>query len=131
MNAVNTYELIYTGMDQPQHLLQATKAQMTVAALSQTDNARLAEFFLKAASFDSEVQAKTKAYGLQNHDVSSLRLLDYVKHIHHAKSDEIRERFSQPEISSDEAADLLFKMELEQELKKINPKKTEIKLQLG
>ena len=130
MNAVNTYELIYTGMDQPQHLLQATKAQMTVAALSQTDNARLAEFFLKAASFDSEVQAKTKAYGLQNHDVSSLRLLDYVKHIHHAKSDEIRERFSQPEISDDEASELLFDMELKQKLEKIKSKNTDIEIRL-
>ena len=99
---------------------------MAVAALSQTDNARLAEFFLKVASFDSGVQAKAKAFGLQNHDVSSLRLLDYIKHIHHAKSDEIRERFSQPELSDDEASELLFKMELEQELEKINPKRTEI-----
>lgn len=111
-------------MDQPQHLLQATKAQMTVAALSQTDNARLAEFFLKAASFDSEVQAKTKAYGLQNHDVSSIRLVDNIKHIHHAKSEEIREKFIQPELTEQEAADLLFKIELEQELEKILPKKT-------
>lgn len=117
-------------MYQPQHLLQATKAQMTVAALSQTDNARLAEFFLKVADFDSEVQAKAKAYGLQNHDVSSLRLLDYVKHIHHAKSDEIRDRFSQPEISSDEAAELLFKMGLEQELEKIKSSNTSIEFNL-
>ena len=116
-------------MDQPQHLLQATKAQMTVAALSQTDNARLAEFFLRAASFDNEVQAKAKSFGLQNHDVSSLRLVDYIKHIHHAKSDEIRERFSQPEITNDEAADLLFKMELEQELEKLSKRK-EISIRL-
>lgn len=117
-------------MDQPQHLLQATKAQMTVAALSQTDNARLAEFFLKAASFDNEVQAKAKSFGLQNHDVSSLRLVDYIKHIHHAKSSEIRERFSQPEITDDEAAELLFKMELEQELEKLTKRK-EISIRLG
>ena len=126
MNLINNYELIYTGMMQPQHLLRSTKTQMTINALSQTDNARLAEFFLKVAGFDAAIQAKAKAYGLQNHDVSSIRLADNIKHIHHAKSEEIRERFSQPELTDDEAADLLFKVELEQELEKIKPKNTTI-----
>ena len=129
MNLVNMYELLYTGMTKPQHLLQATKAQMTVA-LSQSDNARLAEYFLRVAGFDQAIQAKAKAYGLQGHDVSSIRLADHITHIHAAKSQEIRERFSQPEISDDEAADLLFKMELEQELEKVKPKNTTIEIEL-
>ena len=130
MNFVNTYELIYTGMNQPQHLLQAAKSQIAVDALSQTDNARLAEFFLRTADFDKQVQAKAKAYGLQNHDVSSLRLANHIKHIHYAKSEEIRERFAQPQLSSEEASELLFEMQLKQELEKIKPKNTDIEIQL-
>lgn len=96
--------------------------------MSAADNARLAEFFLKLSGFDEVRQAKAKAYGLQNHDVSSIRLADNIKHIHAAKSQEIRERFSQPELTEQEAADLLFKVELEQELEKIKPKNTDITL---
>lgn len=94
--------------------------------MSAADNARLAEFFLRIADFDKAIQAKAKAYGLQSHDVSSIRLADNIKHIHAAKSQEIRERFSQPELTEQEAADLLFKVELEQELEKIQPKNNDV-----
>ena len=128
--AVNSYDLIYTQQIQPQHLLTATKASITANALSQTQNAQLAEWFLRELDAFSKTAEKQKQFSTGKERVSAEKTLDYVHHIHHAKEQEIRERFL-PEISNEQAEELLFKLELEQELEKIKPKKTDIEIRLG
>lgn len=94
----------------------------------------MADYFLKELDAFNDVAERGKRFSISNEskekELSSYRLLDYVKHIHHAKEEEIRERFTQPEMSEDEAADLIFKMSLEDELEKINPRETEFEIDL-
>lgn len=127
---VNTFALVYTGMTQPQHLLQATKASITANAISQTESAQLAEYFLRELDAFNHVANKQKSFNIGKERASAQQTLNYVHHIHHIKEEEIKSRFL-PEISQDEANELLFKLELEQELEKIIPNRTEIDIQLG
>lgn len=54
---------------------------------------------------------------------------EQIPHIHAAKSEEIRARFEEPPLTDEEAADILFEMELRQEIEKIS-KRREIDLSL-
>lgn len=116
MITAKAYELYYTGMTKPQHLLRAVKSDMAGAAIDRTTNARLAEHFLRVLGFDKAVQAKAASFGMQYQDVSAIRANDYIAHIHQAKSDEIRGRFAQPEMTDAEAAEVLFDMILKDNL---------------
>lgn len=121
MNIAKAYELIYTGMTSPQHLLRATKSGIAGNAISRADNARAANYLLDMIGFDRDVQAKAVAFHVPGHEVSAVRVADHVRHIHREKSEEIRERFAQPEIEDDEElARILFEHDLREELKNVS-----------
>lgn len=131
MNIAKTYELIYTGMTSPQHLLWATKSGITGNAISRADNARAANYLLDMIGFDRDVQAKAAAFHVPGHEVSAVRVADHVRHIHREKSEEIRERFAQPEIEDDEElARILFEHDLREELKDV-PQTVEARIGTG
>lgn len=123
MKITKIYELFYTGMTSPQHLLRAVRSDIAGNAISRTNNARIANYLLDRLEFDKEVQAKAAAFHVPGHDISAVRVADYVTHIHKAKSEEIRERFAQPEVRDDaEMAQILFENDLREELEKIPAK---------
>ena len=135
MIKANQYQLYYTGLKTPQHLLRMTKSQIATNALSQTDNARLANFFLRLADFDSLASEKIINHALQSGDykqlVSAERLGEQYKHIHSAKSDEIQERMIKPELTADEANEMLFELEIQKELEGISKRNKDIILNLS
>lgn len=115
MLAVDTYNLVYTSQLKHQHLISAVNARIMGNAISSTENAQLAEYLLRQLKFDAATQAKAGSYQVGENRVSAMRLADYITHIHQVKSEEIRSRF-QPEISEEQASDILYKMELESRL---------------
>lgn len=119
MNVVDTYKLIYTGLDQPQHIIQAVKAEMYSSAISNADNARMANYFLDKLDAFNAASAKQQQLTIGENKTSAYREADYVKHIHHAKEDEIRSRFTQPEMSEQEIEKILFEDYLEDQLDQI------------
>lgn len=119
MNLINTYELIYTGLSQPQHLLRAVKTDTLSNAIGAADNARLAEYFLRILNFDSQTQERSKRLNIPDHELSSTRLVDYITHVHQAKSDEIRGRFHENQLDDQDASNLLFGLTLKQEIDKL------------
>ena len=135
MIAAQSYNLVYTGLHSPQHLLRLTKSKIVTKALSQTDNAKLANFFLRLADFDSVASEKIVNHALQSGDykrlVNAERLGEQYKHIHSAKSDEIQERMIKPELTADEANEMLFELEIQKELEKISKRSKGIALNLS
>lgn len=112
MLAADSYNLMYTGMTKPQHLLQAANAQAIGDIITRKENAQLSEYLLQKLKFDADIQARYSSFQVGDSRVSALRLNDYVRHIHQAKSEEIRSRFEEPGLTDDEAGEVLYKMKV-------------------
>lgn len=129
----NSYNLVYTGLDRPQHILQAVKTDIISKAISATDSVRLAEYFLKVLKFDEFISSKSqeisRSIGDIKENISAERLADYTKHIHRAKSQEIRERFLQPELSDEQTQEIIADSLIQPLLDKLN-KNNKIELEI-
>ena len=84
--------------------------------------------------WQQESQEKVRLFHLQNGDregaLASEKALSYISHLHEAKEHELKSRFQQPELSDDEAGELLFKMSLENELEKLIPKEIDCEIEI-
>ena len=81
-------------------------------------------------NFDRAVQAKAKAFGVQDNDLSAVRVEDYITHVHNVMSDEITSRFEQPYMTDEEVGEVLFNQTLQQELERVKPKDTDFEIRL-
>ena len=133
-STINLYNLIYTHNYSPQHIIELVKGEMNANIISRTDNVRLAEWCLKQLEWQQESQEKVRLFHLQNGDregaLASEKALSYISHLHEAKEHELKSRFQQPELSDDEAGELLFKMSLENELEKLIPKEIDCEIEI-
>lgn len=126
MNIVENYRLIYDGAGM-HDIIGLAKSQTYANAAKQADSKALAEYFLDMARFDSDfrqshfIEAESYSAQVSKSDTKLMRRID---HIHENCSQEIREKWSKPQLSDDEVADILYADRIEKKLAEISGKKT-------
>lgn len=126
MNIVENYKLIYDGAGMHE-ILGLAKSQTYANAAKQADSKALAEYFLDMARFDSDFRGshfiEAESYSAQV-SKSDTKLMRQIDHIHENCSQEIRGKWSKPQLSDDEVADILYADGIEKKLAEISGKKT-------
>ena len=110
MRLVDTYQLVYTADDLPQHVLKQVQGIRHKALAAYTaDNVKLAEWLLDLIEYQSKdlIRKQTSLGTISNN--SATMLGNYFKHIHAACQEVIEQRFNKPVLSDEEAGELFFR----------------------
>ena len=86
-----TYQLIYDGAGR-HYIAGLTKSKIFGNYVNATNNRRMAEYFLEKVKFDAAIADKAKHFKIGDQSISSNREANYLQHLHHAKSAEIRSK---------------------------------------
>lgn len=124
MNCVECYKLIYDGAGEHE-ILGLEKSRMRADLAGRATSKRLAEYFLSMIRFDSDFRNKYAIAG-ENHTAtvtkSDSKIMRQIDHIHEDCSREIREKWTEPQLTEEEVAGILYADKIEKELAKISGK---------
>jgi hypothetical protein len=114
MNIIDSYELWYDGAGR-HNIISLAKNDIAANA----NDYALAEWML--AKYDAALGHGISSYTLNGREISSSASKDmnYIKHIHSRKAEEIKSKWQQPQLSDDEAAAILFDEQVEPQLDEI------------
>lgn len=85
---------------------------------------------MRQLDYANQNQGKVRQFKNQNHEFSSTRTAEYLRHLHNKCQSDIESRWQAP-LDDETVGEILFEDKLLKELEKIKPKDTTINVKLG